>query len=417
MIVVLASRILRRLSVTRRRLTYPPVGCADDHTDVKRPRLRRWRASRRCTSTRDGARAGFSAASSRLHSVAERAGPGGGPVRGAAPRADPARGGGGIAEELFTALSECGRASTSVDDFREGQVAGSCTWRRRAARAGPLRSRGWYERAALSRPRLVAADAFARACRSASRPRRHRPGAEPTRAASSCAPATARILVDLSHLNEAGFWDVQVTSDAPLVATHSQLARTLCSVAESHDPQLDAIAIAAVSSASTSPSVPARGRPQRRGARSRRSCGTSTTSSRAWASTTSRSAPTSTRTIPEELGGVSGLPKLVQALRDAGYDDGALAKLTHENWLRVLAATWHDPETPEPGSHPRTVSVGPEPGSLFNQVREFQVFGRRAKKAAGLQHHDALAVWLNTSFVVKTVPRPGVLAEAAHPSR
>lgn len=29
------------------------------------------------------------------------------------------------------------------------------------------------------------------------------------------------ILVDLSHLNEAGFWDVAATSHRPLVATHS----------------------------------------------------------------------------------------------------------------------------------------------------------------------------------------------------
>jgi membrane dipeptidase len=58
-------------------------------------------------------------------------------------------------------------------------------------------------------------------------------------------------------------------------------------------------------------------------------------------------------TIPEELGGVAGLPKLVSALRDAGYDDAALAKLTHENWLRVLAATWR---AVEPGSQS-------EPGS------------------------------------------------------
>src|SRR5204862_6034733 len=30
-----------------------------------------------------------------------------------------------------------------------------------------------------------------------------------------------RILIDLSHLNERGFWDVAAISDAPLVATHS----------------------------------------------------------------------------------------------------------------------------------------------------------------------------------------------------
>ena len=45
-------------------------------------------------------------------------------------------------------------------------------------------------------------------------------------------------------------------------------------------------------------------------------------------------------TMPEELGGVAGLPRLVDALRARGYDDEAVAKITHGNWLRVLDATW-----------------------------------------------------------------------------
>jgi membrane dipeptidase len=44
--------------------------------------------------------------------------------------------------------------------------------------------------------------------------------------------------------------------------------------------------------------------------------------------------------IPDELGGAAGLPRLVDALRATGYDDAALEKLTHANWLRVLDATW-----------------------------------------------------------------------------
>ncbi len=32
--------------------------------------------------------------------------------------------------------------------------------------------------------------------------------------------------------------------------------------------------------------------------------------------------------------------RLVDSLRTAGYDDESLAKITHENWLRVLRATW-----------------------------------------------------------------------------
>ena len=50
-----------------------------------------------------------------------------------------------------------------------------------------------------------------------------------------------KIMVDLSHLNEAGFWDVAALSDAPLVATHSN-AHALCPCSRNlTDRQLDAI--------------------------------------------------------------------------------------------------------------------------------------------------------------------------------
>ena len=49
------------------------------------------------------------------------------------------------------------------------------------------------------------------------------------------------IMVDLSHLNEKGFWDVARLSDAPLVATHSG-AHALCPTTRNlTDQQLDAI--------------------------------------------------------------------------------------------------------------------------------------------------------------------------------
>jgi len=44
--------------------------------------------------------------------------------------------------------------------------------------------------------------------------------------------------------------------------------------------------------------------------------------------------------VPDELDGIAGFPKLVTALRDAGFDDEAVAKVTHRNWLRVLGQTW-----------------------------------------------------------------------------
>ena len=50
-----------------------------------------------------------------------------------------------------------------------------------------------------------------------------------------------RIMIDLSHLNEQGFWEVARMSDAPLVATHSN-AWALCHSSRNlTDKQLDAI--------------------------------------------------------------------------------------------------------------------------------------------------------------------------------
>ena len=45
-------------------------------------------------------------------------------------------------------------------------------------------------------------------------------------------------------------------------------------------------------------------------------------------------------TMPHDLVDVTGLPKLIAALREAGYDDTALKKVTHQNWVRVLQKTW-----------------------------------------------------------------------------
>lgn len=50
------------------------------------------------------------------------------------------------------------------------------------------------------------------------------------------------IMIDLSHLNEAGFWDVARLSDQPLVATHSNAHAVSAHARNLTDRQLDAIA-------------------------------------------------------------------------------------------------------------------------------------------------------------------------------
>jgi len=45
-------------------------------------------------------------------------------------------------------------------------------------------------------------------------------------------------------------------------------------------------------------------------------------------------------TIPEFISDVAGLPRLVAAMEQAGFGPALIAKITRENWLRVLKETW-----------------------------------------------------------------------------
>ena len=45
-------------------------------------------------------------------------------------------------------------------------------------------------------------------------------------------------------------------------------------------------------------------------------------------------------TLPHDLKDVTGFPKLITALGQHGYDDTTLSKLCSENWLSVLRRTW-----------------------------------------------------------------------------
>ncbi len=151
------------------------------------------------------------------------------------------------------------------------------------------------------------------------------------------------IMVDLAHLNEQGFWDVAHLSDAPLVVTHAA-AHALCpSTRNITDRQLEAIKASQgmVGLIFEAANLRADG---------------------------DKNPDTSLEVVvrhfdylvehlgidgvgfgsdfdggivpPRELSDVSGLPNLIAALRAHGYDDAALRKLTHENWLRVLRKTW-----------------------------------------------------------------------------
>jgi len=150
------------------------------------------------------------------------------------------------------------------------------------------------------------------------------------------------IMIDLSHLNEQGFWDVAKLSDAPLVATHSN-AHALCASSRNlTDKQLDAIKESdgmvglnfavcflredGANDADTPIDVMVRQ--------------IDYLAERVGIDRVGFGSDFDGAKIPRELGDAAGMPKLIAALRAHGFDDAALRKIAHENWLRVLRKTW-----------------------------------------------------------------------------
>ncbi len=151
-----------------------------------------------------------------------------------------------------------------------------------------------------------------------------------------------RIVIDMAHLNEAGFWDVAKLSDAPLIVTHSN-AHALCPLTRNlTDRQLAAIrdsgGVVGLNFATSS----------------LRSDGQSSTDTPieemlrhfdyliehlgidgvAFGSDFDGAA------ISDEIVDVSGLPALRNKMRQHGYDEATMKKLCHENWFDVLERTF-----------------------------------------------------------------------------
>ncbi len=150
------------------------------------------------------------------------------------------------------------------------------------------------------------------------------------------------ILIDLSHLNERGFWDVAALSDAPLVATHSNVHALTPRTRNLTDKQLDAIKASEgmVGLNFSVPDTRADGAPNADMPLSDMIRHIDYMVERMGIDYVGFGSDFDGTLISREIQDVTGLPKLLAALRDHGYDDAALRKITHENWLRVLGKTW-----------------------------------------------------------------------------
>jgi membrane dipeptidase len=150
------------------------------------------------------------------------------------------------------------------------------------------------------------------------------------------------ILVDLAHITEKGFWDIAGISDAPLAVTHTA-AHALCpSTRNLTDKQLDAIkasgGVLGVNFHVGFLRQDGRRDPNTPLAEIVRHI--DYIAGRIGIEHVAFGSDFDGAIMPLDLGDVSGMPKLLDTLRDHGYGDVALRKITHENWLRVLRATW-----------------------------------------------------------------------------
>ena len=151
-----------------------------------------------------------------------------------------------------------------------------------------------------------------------------------------------KIMIDLSHLNERGFWDVADASDAPLVATHSAVHEICPHSRNLTDKQIDAIGASGgiIGINCYVGNLREDGK-----------CDAVTplpqwvkhvnyVVDRIGIDHVAIGSDFDGATMPDDLKDVSGLPKLIAALSDSGYSSSDISRIAHENWLAVLKKTW-----------------------------------------------------------------------------
>ncbi|MCY4305971.1 MAG: dipeptidase [Aestuariivita sp.] len=151
-----------------------------------------------------------------------------------------------------------------------------------------------------------------------------------------------RIMVDVSHLTEAGFWDVANLSDAPLVASHSNVHNICPHSRNLTDEQLRTIAesggligvnfavVLLRSDGKLIDEVPI-------------SCLLSHLDyliDTVGDNHVAFGSDYNGAVVPRELKTVANLPSLRQSMVDHGYSNELVEKLCYRNWLRVLEETW-----------------------------------------------------------------------------
>jgi membrane dipeptidase len=150
------------------------------------------------------------------------------------------------------------------------------------------------------------------------------------------------VLIDVSHLNEAGFWDLAHLDRGPLVATHSAVHALCASSRNLTDAQLDAIGASRglVGVVFASPFLRADfaddpDTPIELIAEHARYI-----ADRIGVEHVALGSDFDGATIPAGVGDVAGMPRVLDALERVGFSESELDEIAWGNWRRVLAAWW-----------------------------------------------------------------------------
>jgi membrane dipeptidase len=151
-----------------------------------------------------------------------------------------------------------------------------------------------------------------------------------------------RLLIDLSHLNERGFWDVAELSNAPLVATHSNAHAISPHSRNLTDQQLAAIrksgGLVGVNFATSF--LRPDGRRDKDTPLAVLVQHVEHLLEHVGEDGVGFGSDFDGAQMPAELENAAGLQKLVQALRERGFKKPLIEKICYRNWLRVLRQTW-----------------------------------------------------------------------------
>lgn len=151
-----------------------------------------------------------------------------------------------------------------------------------------------------------------------------------------------KLLIDLSHMNEKSFWQVAEISDAPLVATHSNVHALCPQPRNLTDAQLAAIAQSDgfVGVNFGNAFLRADGKRDSDTPLAQIVQHLDALLEKLGEDRVGFGSDFDGISVPDELGDAAGLPKLVDLMQQAGYSPELIDKICWRNWLRVLKKTW-----------------------------------------------------------------------------